>query len=118
MPAEAFEVTFVEPLTLSWPASDTWYDFLKKTHEALARARRHHYADKDVMLVDNLLFLPEGNGYRRFIGMDAAIVRFNERGNSESEFATMNDGAVRFVLSFRSEYGRILGFSAVPLEQR
>jgi hypothetical protein len=69
---------FDKPVSLQWPASESWYDFLKETHRALGRAERLHYDDKDILLVYDLVFV--GDGHYEYLAMfDATMIRFNER---------------------------------------
>lgn len=69
---------FDKSVSLQWPASDSWYDFLKEVHMALGRAERFHYDDKDILLVYDLTFVGDGH-YEYLASFDATMMRFNER---------------------------------------
>lgn len=82
-------VRFTSEVRLDWPASTTWYLFLKALHQRLAGAERMCYDDKDIMLPVELRFENGDNGYQELVGLDVRFVRFNERGNEATHYHTI-----------------------------
>lgn len=75
---------------LGWPASTTWYRFLAKLHQGIARAERMAYDDKDIMLVTSIKFFNGDNGYQKPEEMVVRFVRFNERSNDATGYDIVN----------------------------
>lgn len=111
-------VKFYKDVSLGWPASDTWYLFLKALHERLSQAERMGYSDKDIMLVSEIRFDEGENGYQRPGSLIVQFHRFNERNQMSTILPATLKRANTFRIALEMPWNGyiVTGFSYERLE--